>query len=65
MHNTVAVLVDFFRFSNIQYKMVTSFFLIVVSATFLISSHRILLSNSFRLCKLKKIGLKFVSQNVP
>ena len=37
-------------------------FLEIVSATFLVSSHT--LSNSFRLCKVKKVGLKFVTQNV-
>ena len=38
------------------------FFFKIVSATFLVSSHT--LSNSFILCKFKKVGLKFVSQNV-
>ena len=63
--NTVAFLVEFFfRLSNFQYlqKMGFSFFLKIVSASFLVSSHT--LSNSFRLYKVKKVGLKFDSQNV-
>ena len=53
------------NFSIFQFSVFTEnwiFFFKSFLQRFLVSSHT--LSNSFRLCKFKKVELKFVSQNV-